>query len=162
MGAPALVPMSVATAAAAVNVADHLGVAMSRPLRVAVVGLGGRGTIYARLLASNPSAAVVQIAEPRAAVRGELGDELGLPPEAQLEDWRELAAGPRLADAVVLAVQDRFHLEAVVAFAGAGYDILCEKPLAGTEAACAEVVAAAEQAGVFLGVCHVLRFTPTT
>ncbi len=135
---------------------------MSRPLRVAVVGLGGRGTIYARLLASNPSAAVVQVAEPRAAVRRELGDELGLAPDAQLEDWHELAAGPRLADAVVLAVQDRFHLEAVEAFAAAGYDILCEKPLAGTEAACAAVVGAAERAGVFLGVCHVLRYTPTT
>ena len=43
-----VVPMSVATTEAAVNVADHLGVALSRPLRVAVVGLGGRGTIYAR------------------------------------------------------------------------------------------------------------------
>src|SRR6476659_2238201 len=141
--------MSVATTEAAVNVADHIGVAMSRPLRVAVVGLGGRGMIYARLLASNPSAAVVQVAEPRSAVRRELGDELGLAPEAQLEDWHELAAGPRLADAVVLAVQDRFHLEAVVAFAAGGYDILCEKPLAGTEAACAAVVGAAERAGVF-------------
>ena len=50
----------------------------------------------------------------------------------------------------------------VEAFAAAGYDILCEKPLAGTEAACAAVVGAAERAGVFLGVCHVLRYTPTT
>jgi predicted dehydrogenase len=95
-------------------------------------------------------------------VRRELGAELGLAPAAQLEEWRELAAGPRLADAVVIAVQDRFHLEAVEAFAAAGYDILCEKPLAGTEAACAAVVDAAERAGVFLGVCHVLRYTPTT
>ena len=65
-------PMSTSpTTEAAVNVADHLGVAMSRPLRVAVVGLGGRGTIYARLLASNPSAEVVQVAEP--ACRGAPG-----------------------------------------------------------------------------------------
>ncbi len=91
-----------------------------------------------------------------------LAAELGLDAGAQFADWRELAAGPRVADAVILALQDRYHLEAIEAFAAAGYDILCEKPLAGTEAACAAAVAAADAAGVFLGVCHVLRYTPTT
>jgi predicted dehydrogenase len=63
---------------------------------------------------------------------------------------------------VVISTQDHDHLPAIEAFAAAGYDILCEKPLAGAEADCAAAVAAASAAGVFLGVCHVLRYTTNT
>ena len=51
---------------------------------------------------------------------------------------------------------------AIEAFAAAGYDILCEKPLAGTEQDCMAAADAAAAGGVFLGVCHVLRYTPNT
>ena len=77
-------------------------------------------------------------------------------------DWHDLVAAERVADAVIIATQDRDHRPAIEAFAAAGYDILCEKPLAGTEADCVAAVGAASTAGVFLGVCHVLRYSPNT
>jgi predicted dehydrogenase len=160
---PNVTPVSQPTRVVApINVRDHLGVPLERSVRVAIVGLGGRGTIYSRLIAGDPDGSVVQVAEPRRSLRARIAGELGLEPDRCFDDWRELVAAPRIADAVVVSLQDRFHLEAIQAFAAAGYDILCEKPLAGTEEACAAAVAAADRAGVFLGVCHVLRYTPTT
>ena len=63
---------------------------------------------------------------------------------------------------MIITTQDRDHRPAIEAFAAAGYDILCEKPLAGTDEDSSRRVAAASTAGVFLGVCHVLRYTPNT
>ena len=54
------------------NVAGHLGQPLDRPLRVAVVGLGGRGQIYASAIAAKCAdrAEVVQVAERRERERG--------------------------------------------------------------------------------------------
>jgi predicted dehydrogenase len=150
--------------AAATNLADHLGRPLERPLRLAIVGLGGRGSIYSEAIAAahRGEAEVVQIAEPRALHRDRVAGLLGLAAGATFTDWHDLVAADRVADAVVIATQDRDHRPAIEAFAAAGYDILCEKPLGGTEQDCAAAVAAASSAGVFLGVCHVLRYTPNT
>ena len=48
------------------------------------------------------------------------------------------------------------------AFAGLGYHILLEKPMAPDEAGCRRIVAAVEKARVMLAVGHVLRYTPYT
>jgi predicted dehydrogenase len=102
------------------------------------------------------------VAEPRPAARAAVATEHDVPPSQQFGCWEELVAAPRACDAVIIAVQDRDHLKAATAFAQAGYDILLEKPMAPTEAECWQIVEACESAGVFLGVCHVLRYTPYT
>lgn len=145
---------------------QHAGRPLQRPLRLAVVGLGGRGTIYCRAVGAGAGrsgpAEVVQVAEPRDHACSSMGAELGLDDSAMFADWHDLAAGERLADAVVITTQDHDHRPAIEAFAAAGYDILSEKPLACTQADCEAAVQAAGSAGVFLGVCHVLRYTPNT
>jgi predicted dehydrogenase len=149
---------------AATNLAQHVGSPLDRPLRVAVVGLGGRGSIYAAAIAAEHrgAAEVVQVAEPRPWHRDQVAASLGLGADAAHGDWHDLVAAERVADAVIIATQDRDHRPAIEAFAAAGYDILCEKPLAATERECEAAVAAASSANVFLGVCHVLRYTPNT
>lgn len=44
-----------------------------------------------------------------------------------VEDWKSLIPKGRVADAVVIALMDKDHVEAVRAFAAQGYHILCEK-----------------------------------
>ena len=151
-------------AASVTNVARHLGQPLDRPLRIAIVGLGGRGQIYSRAIAASRSgrAEVVQIAEPRERERRLVADHVGVSEAAMFADWHDLVAGERVADAVIIATQDRDHLPGIEAFAAAGYDILCEKPISGTQEDCDAAVRAADAAGVFLGVCHVLRYTPNT
>ena len=148
----------------ATNLSAHLGVPLDRPLRLALVGLGGRGSIYSDIITTDHrgAAEIVQVAEPRPQQRGEVAGSLGLGQSATFSSWQDLVAADRIADAVIITTQDRDHRPAIEAFADAGYDILSEKPLAGTEAECVAAVAAASAAGVFLGVCHVLRYSPNT
>ena len=99
---------------------------------------------------------------PRDVYRERLADAHGVPQERRFRDWREAAAAGRLADAAVVATLDREHLEPALEFAGQGYALLIEKPLAPTEAECEQIVAAVESAGVVAAVAHVMRYSPYT
>ncbi|WP_214326122.1 Gfo/Idh/MocA family protein [Nonomuraea sediminis] len=132
------------------------------PVSIAVVGAGMRGQIYARNAVVDGRARIVAVAEPDPARRAAFAAEFDVPAEGLFEGWAELAAVPRLADAVVIATQDRLHEGPAVAFADLGYDLLLEKPLAPTEAEARRIVAAVERNGVVFAVGHVLRYTPYT
>ncbi|WP_086823151.1 Gfo/Idh/MocA family protein [Streptomyces sp. NRRL B-24572] len=131
-----------------------------RPLRLVVVGAGGRGATYAAYAARTGRAVIVAIAEPdprRAA------EARARHPEAELhEDWRELVENPPQADAVIIATQDSDHVQPAVHFADLGYHILLEKPMATSEKDTRRIAAAVRRSGVMLAVCHVLRYTPYT
>ncbi|MEU7862615.1 Gfo/Idh/MocA family oxidoreductase [Nonomuraea sp. NPDC049141] len=125
-------------------------------ITLAVVGAGSRGTSYARHAVESGGARVVAVADPVESRRARH------PGAAQYADWRELAALPRQADAVIIATQDADHVEPAVRFAELGYDILLEKPMAVSEDDCRTIVAAAERSDAIFAVCHVLRYTPYT
>jgi predicted dehydrogenase len=136
---------------------------MAGPVTIAVLGAGARGATYAGFAAQHGDRArVVALAEPRAGRRDALADELGVPAGLRFAGWRELAARPRLADAVIVATPDREHAGPAATFAGLGYHVLLEKPIAPTWDECVAVVEAVERAGVILAVCHVMRYTPYT
>jgi predicted dehydrogenase len=137
--------------------------ALRRPLTMAIAGAGARGFAYAEEASRlSDRAEVVAVAEPRDLHRTAFAEQFDLAPENVFSDWRDLAARPRLADLVVISVLDDQHVEAAVAFAGQGYDILLEKPMATSLEGCLEIEAAVKAAGVALAVCHVLRYTPYT
>jgi predicted dehydrogenase len=131
-------------------------------ITLAVVGAGLRGQQYAELAVASGLATVVAVADPSPARRAALADTYGLGPDALFDGWAELAARPRLADAAIVATQDRDHVRPSVALAEAGYHLLLEKPIAPTEEEAQTIIVAAERAGVQLAVCHVLRYTPLT
>jgi len=101
-------------------------------------------------------------AEPRDFHREHLAREHAIPAVNVCRDWRELAARPKFADAVLICTQDAMHEEPAVAFAKLGYHILLEKPMAPTAAACRRIVKAAQRAGNIFAVCHVMRYTRYT
>ncbi len=136
---------------------------MSKPVTAIVVGAGGRGTTYALFAKENPHRlCIVGVAEPRDFYCQRLVDEFDIPAENVVTDWRELAARPRMADAVIIATQDSMHADPAVAFAEKKYAILLEKPMAPSEAECARIVQAAKDNDILFGVCHVLRYTRYT
>lgn len=131
------------------------------PISLVIVGAGNRGTSYARLARAR-GAVVCAVADPDPRIRAAFADEFALTPDAVFDDWSALASRPRLADAAVVATPDREHVDPAVALAVAGYDLLLEKPMAPTEADAVRIVEAAEKHGVFLAVCHVLRYSTYT
>lgn len=129
---------------------------------LAVIGAGLRGAGYARLARDAGFAEVVAVAEPDQGRRAAFAAEHDIPAEHAFADWRDLLAGGRLADAVIVATQDRMHLQPAVRAAELGYHILLEKPMAPTEEEATAIAEAADRNGVILAVCHVLRYAPYT
>ncbi|WP_416904649.1 Gfo/Idh/MocA family protein [Micromonospora echinospora] len=132
-----------------------------RPVTVALVGAGNRGQTYARWVAAHPDRArLVAVADPRAHQRSLV--TAAHPDAVGFTDWRDLRSSGVAADAVIVATQDRMHVEPAVAFAAAGHHLLVEKPLAPTADECRRIVDAVRASGVHFAVCHVLRYTPYT
>src|SRR4051794_36793063 len=100
---------------------------------LALVGAGLRGQAYARHAVSAGQARVVAVAEPDPGRRSAAAAEFGIAPEFVFASWSDLVAEPRLADAAIVATQDRMHRDPAVRLADLGYHLLIEKPLAPTE-----------------------------
>jgi predicted dehydrogenase len=133
------------------------------PVSILIIGAGSRGSGYAEWVLRHPDRArVVGVAEPRAGRRDRLAAAHGVGAGNVVADWTELASRDKFADAVLICTQDSMHAAPAKAFAALGCHILLEKPMAPDEQSCREIVAAAEQARVMLGVGHVLRYTPYT
>jgi predicted dehydrogenase len=64
-------------------------------------------------------------------------------------------------DAVILTTPHSLHVEQVIAAAGAGKAVFCEKPLALSRADAERAVEACRRAGVTLGLGHDKRFWPS-
>jgi predicted dehydrogenase len=133
-----------------------------KKVSIAVIGAGSRGLYsYSPYVAKNPDKAeIVAVAEPREFFRNEMVRQFGISSANTFTDWKQLLAMPKLADAVLIAVQDDMHKEIAIAAACKGYNILLEKPMATTAADCMEICKAVEEHGVMLCVCHVLRYAP--
>lgn len=142
----------------------------NEPITLAIIGCGQRGTNYAEYALNHPKKCkVVAIAEPRPNTRDIFARNHKLDRTLVFNDWQELlkasadtiqTIGKRLADAVIVAVQDRMHCEVVSAFATQGYHILCEKPMATNLEDCLAIEKAVKNAGIIFGVGHVLRYSP--
>jgi predicted dehydrogenase len=130
------------------------------PVRLLVVGAGQRGSTYARHAAASGAATIVGVAEADPVRRERFASAYGIKRENVFSDWASV--GFRLADAAVIATQDRDHEGPAVKLAGLGYHLLLEKPMAPTFESAARIASAALEADVMLAVCHVLRYTGYT
>ncbi|WP_423464585.1 Gfo/Idh/MocA family protein [Promicromonospora sp. MS192] len=143
---------------------------MTGPLRLAVLGAGGRGAdAYGRWVAAHPDRAqIVAVADPDPARR----DALAGTTAARYPDWRALVAdlgGPdaaphatphAVADAVVVALPDALHVPAAAAVAEAGLPMLLEKPAAPTLTGLTDLARVVRRTDARVAVGHVLRFAP--
>ncbi|HUE66888.1 MAG TPA: Gfo/Idh/MocA family oxidoreductase [Candidatus Acidoferrum sp.] len=137
--------------------------ATAPPVTLALLGTGARGSTFSAFAQRYPDRArVVAVADPRTDRRDALADQLGVAADRRFDDWRQLAAQARVADAVIVATPDREHVGPACRFAELGYHVLLEKPIAPTRAGCIEVIDAVEKAGVIFAVCHVMRYTKYT
>ncbi|KAJ6599208.1 hypothetical protein DFH09DRAFT_1130423 [Mycena vulgaris] len=140
------------------------------PVTLAIIGCGQRGKAYAEYALLSPEfCKVVAIAEPRPKTQRRFADLHNVDNTLVFSTWQELlraseetinTIGKRLADAIVVAVQDHMHKEVVLAFAAQGYNILCEKPMATTLEDIIEIEDAVSRAGTIFGMGHVMRYSP--
>ena len=129
--------------------------------KVIAIGCGGRGKTYTDVMADHFSDdfEVVAVAEPVDDRRNYMKQKHNLPDDMCFSTWEPLLKLPKFADIAVIATMDRDHYAPAMAAIEKGYDLLLEKPIAPTPKECREIQKAAEEKGVFVLVCHVLRFT---
>jgi predicted dehydrogenase len=125
-----------------------------RSLRVAVVGAGHLGRIHAQKLVGMEGVRLVGVTDPVEANRAEVAQAHGVQAFAE---HRQLAG---LVDAAVVATPTRWHHAVAMDLLNRGIHLLVEKPLAPSEAECAELAAAARSKQLVLQVGHVERFNP--
>lgn len=124
-------------------------------LRIGVAGLGHvHVPHYLRTIPHLDGAVLACIYDDDAELAKGLGAEHGLPVAGSLDDL--LSA----VDAVVVSGHHRGFRRLVVAAAGAGRPVLCEKPLGTGVEEAAEMVSACRSAGVSLSVCLPVRYDP--
>ena len=128
---------------------------------VIVIGAGGRGTRYSDMMAAlGDEFKVIAVAEPVDIRRNYIKNKFNLPDEMCHTSWEDFLSRPKFADLVVVATMDRQHYAPAMAAIEKGYDLLLEKPMSATPEECCEIARAATEKGVYVQVCHVLRFTP--
>jgi predicted dehydrogenase len=126
-------------------------------MRIAIIGAGTMAQVHAAALTQIADVAVVafgapEIPETTAALARQLGADL-------LSSATEALARPDV-DAVIVATPTDVHHRIVIEAARAGKHIICEKPLARTREQGEAMLAAVAEAGVKLGVGHVVRYFP--
>ncbi|WFU32567.1 Gfo/Idh/MocA family oxidoreductase [Bradyrhizobium brasilense] len=126
-------------------------------INCAIAGLGRWGRALVGAARNEPRLRIVRAVEPDANGAAGFCEALGLSVAASLDD---VLADPRI-DAVLLATPHSLHKDQVIAAAGAGKQVFCEKPLALRRADAAEMFAACRSAGVVLAVGHNRRFWPS-
>ena len=124
-------------------------------LRIVIAGFGWWGRHIAKRLEGHSFIHVAAVVEPATALHDDIR-------AAGLEALFDLDAVLSRADidAIVLTTPNPVHEEQVIACAGAGKHVFCEKPFGLTAASARRSVAAVKQAGIQLGIGHERRFEP--
>ena len=131
-----------------------------KKLTAIVLGYGMRGQAYAKYATKKPDELeIVAVAEAETSRRDYAKELHNLSDDKVFDDWKKLAALPKMADFAIIATQDKMHIEPALECIEKGYNLLLEKPMAPTAKECKIITEAAEKKGVKVIVCHVLRFT---
>lgn len=132
------------------------------PVKVAIVGLGGRGgntyASYAERLANKMK--IVAVADPIKSKRDRVAEDNNIPENMRFETAEDLLAQDKLADVLFVCTQDQQHYAQAVAGIKKGYHIVLEKPISPSNQECADIVKVAKEYNRKVIVCHVLRYTP--
>ncbi len=124
----------------------------------AIIGIGNIAPIHATAIQSIPGARLVAICT-RDETRGRaFAEKFG---GVYHSDYRAVLARADV-DAVAICTPHDLHAPMTLDAARAGKHILIEKPMARNTAECDAMIAAAERAGVALGVIFQMRFDPLT
>ncbi|RXK47438.1 Gfo/Idh/MocA family protein [Halorientalis pallida] len=124
-----------------------------QPIPVGVVGAGNMGANHIRVYDELSGADLVEVVEPNPDRAAAVSDEYDI---RIVDDVADLEA----AEAVTVAVPNRFHHDVAIDCLERGLDVLVEKPLANSVEAAERIVETASDEDAVLQVGHIERFNP--
>lgn len=132
-----------------------------KKISVILIGAGDRGTKYIQQMRALPDKyEIVAVAEPVEGRRKFVQELFHLPDDMCFPGWKEILSQPKMAELALICTMDDMHYAPAMKAISLGYHLLLEKPAAQTPQECADIALAAQEKGVSVLVCHVLRYTP--
>ena len=129
-------------------------------VKVVIIGAGMRGTAYAMSGKKYcPEMEVVAVADVNPERCEYIKAKFGLSDDRCYGSANALLNEPKMADVAFIATQDKGHYDVALKAIEKGYHLLLEKPIAPTPEECIAIEKAANEKGVMVLVCHVLRYT---
>jgi len=130
----------------------------SSRIRIAVIGLGhfAQAAVVPAIEQLDDTELVALVSGSRHKL-DELGDRYGVRHRASYEELDDLLEAG-VVDAVYIAVPNDLHAQMTVIAARHGVHVMCEKPMATTEAECMQMIRACAQRQVKLMVAYRLHF----
>lgn len=131
-------------------------------IKLAILGLGGRGQLYADIIKNRcaKNVEVVAVCDILPDKQKLAVEKYGLPPSMVFSDYKAMFSRGKIADALIVSTQDADHYKHTMAALDAGYDILLEKPISPVRRECEAIARKAALLGRKVSVAHVLRYTP--
>ncbi len=132
-----------------------------KKLWATVVGYGNRGQVYADYSLDEPEElGIAAIVDPNEFKLQEAKTRYGLSDDCLFHTFDEFVKSGVACDFVINATMDQTHYETAMEILHAGYDMLIEKPVVPNAKQLRDIEKLADEKGVNVFVCHVLRYTP--
>ncbi|NLP48478.1 MAG: Gfo/Idh/MocA family oxidoreductase [Clostridiales bacterium] len=128
---------------------------------IAVLGVGNRGFEYASFVKyfHKKRAKITAVCDSNPIRLAEAGKFFRLPEDKCFADDESFFAAGKIADALFICTQDRDHHKHAVQALDLGYNVLLEKPVSPLLSECYDLEKRANEKGLYLIVCHVLRYS---
>ncbi len=130
-----------------------------KKIKLALIGAGQRGRIYADYAHDNGLAEIAYLVEPDKEHKAKAKEKYGLDDSHIFDDPNEFYKLGKVCDAVIIATMDRQHYGHVMGALKLKYDILLEKPISPVMEECIAIRDLAMKNKCKVMVCHVLRYT---
>lgn len=132
-----------------------------KKLKAALLGAGNRGQVYCDYSLYCPQELeIVAVIDVNPFKMNEAGDKYSVPASARYTNLDTFLADKVECDFIVNATMDEMHYETAMKTLNAGYNLILEKPVTGKKEELLEIAKTAEEKGLKVLVCHVLRYTP--
>ncbi len=128
-------------------------------MKIALIGAGQRGSIYAGYLKDKMGAAIAAVVDTNTDKLKRAGERFETPDDMLFSDFESFASAGLSLDGVIIATMDRDHYAQTIKCLELGYDLLLEKPISPDIRECAGILKKAGESGRRVLVCHVLRYT---
>ena len=131
-----------------------------KKIKVALLGCGDRGCIYADYSLRNPDdMEVVAVTDLNKLHKDEARVRYSLPEDRAFDTVEDFIAAGIECDIVIDATMDKAHYPTAMALLNAKYNVLLEKPVCPNKEELLDIQKAAHDNGCKVIVCHVLRYT---
>ena len=132
-----------------------------KQIQVVCVGAGNRGIGYSKYGIEHPEEMkVIAVVDPNKIHRDVFAEEHNIPENMRFEYVEDFIKANIKCDLVINATIDNLHYQITKPLLLAGYNVCMEKPVTADANELLDLRNIAVSKGLYLFVCHVLRYTP--